>query len=176
MNSSYSDESNFDIKKEEYSSKYFKPIEYILGLLNTKKNLPNEKYRDFIIFQQYKYDLNEIYICKEYFTHKVLWYCNYCFDQKLYPYKFIMDYNSFNLLVKKITLFLTSKETMNLFLDFDSYSYFNVLGRVFLEENLVQIINSEFDNEQLDDFIYTVRGENMDERNLSAKNLLYEVF
>ena len=87
-----------------------------------------------------------------------------------------MDYNSFSLLVKKITLFLTSKQTMNLFLDFDSYSYFNVLGRVFLEENLVQIINSEFDNEELDDFIYTVRGENMDERNLSAKNLLYEVF
>lgn len=176
MNSSYSDESNFDIKKEEYSSKYFKPIEYILALLNSKKNLPNEKYRDFIVLQQYKCDLNEISTCKEYFTHKVLWYCNYCFDQKLYPYKFIMDYNSFNLLVKKITLFLTSKETMNLFLDFDSYSYFNVLGRVFLEENLVQIINSEFDNEQLDDFIYTVRGENMDERNLSAKNLLYEVF
>jgi hypothetical protein len=37
MNSSYSDESNFDIKKEEYSSKYFKSIEYILGLLNSKK-------------------------------------------------------------------------------------------------------------------------------------------
>jgi hypothetical protein len=175
MNSAFSDESNLDLKKEEYSSKYFKPIEYILGLLNTKKNLPNEKYRDFIIFQQYKYDLNEIYICKEYFTHKVLWYCNYCFDQKLYPYNFVMDYNSFSILVKKITLFLTSKETMNLFLDFDSYSYFNVLGRVYLEENLVQIINSEFDNEELDDFIYTIRGENMDERNLSAKNLLYEV-
>ena len=37
MNSAFSDESNLDLKKEEYSSKYFKPIEYILGLLNSKK-------------------------------------------------------------------------------------------------------------------------------------------
>ena len=33
MNSAFSDE----LKKEEYSSKYFKCIEYILGLLNSKK-------------------------------------------------------------------------------------------------------------------------------------------
>ena len=167
--------SNLSLKNEDYSNEYFKPIQLISALYKSKKEISNQKYKDFIIKQDVNIDLNEIFDCGDYYGHKLLWYCNYCFKQILYPYGFLMDSQSFNLLVKKILIFLTSKDIMDLFLKFDSYSFFQVLGKLYLDESLINIINSGFENETLEDFIYTIKGEKDNSKDFCAKNILYHI-
>ena len=162
-------------EKEEYSNEYYKPIQFIYALFLSKTEISNQKYRDFIINQDVNVDLNEVFNCSEYYGHKLLWYCNYCFRQVLYPYGFLMDLQSFNLLVKKILIFLTSKDKMDLFLKFDSYSFFQVLSKLYLDENLFNIINTNFDNETLEDFMYSVGDEKNNCKDLSAKQILYDI-
>ncbi len=162
-------------ENEEYSNEYFKPIQFIFALFKLKKDISNQKYKDFIINQDINIDLNEVFDCGEYYGHKLLWYCNYCFKQVLYPYGFLMDSQSHNILVKKILLFLTSKDIMDLFLKFDSYSFFQVLGKLYLDESLINIINTKFENEALEDFMYTIRGEKINCKDLSATKILFNI-
>ena len=126
-------------RDETYDKEYFKPIEYMFNLFKTKEE--NNIYNDFIINQNTSINIGEIYSCKGYYGHKILWYCNFLFDKKIYLNEQLIDENSYYLIVQKIALFLISKDTLKLFLNFDSFTYFQIFRKLYLEEELYNIIN-----------------------------------
>ena len=57
------------------------------------------------------------------------------------------------IIVKQIFCFLCSDDIMLKLLRFDSYSYFQVLGKCFCDKNLYNIVNSDYNNEKVQKFI-----------------------
>ena len=88
---------------------------------------------------------------KEYIGHKLLWYINLCLKGKKFCLNdnndskfFIFDIKSENykIFICLIYLFLLDKENFFIFIKFDSYSFFNILIRFFIDDHLLKIINS----------------------------------
>ena len=90
----------------------------------------------------------DISIYHEFLAHKILWYCNKCLNKKEFHTNIeISDYN-FEKIAKQIIFFLTIKEVMNEFLEFDSYSYFQIIRRFYLEDNLFKLIKRKIENKE----------------------------
>ena len=158
-------------RDETYDKEYFKPIEYMFNLFKTKEE--NNIYNDFIINQNTSINIGEIYSCKGYYGHKILWYCNFLFDKKIYLNEQLIDENSYYLIVQKIALFLISKDTLKLFLNFDSFTYFQIFRKLYLEEELYNIINSDYDENEFSQFLKTINITDLQINELTPKKYLY---
>jgi hypothetical protein len=156
-----------NVNLEEFD--YYKPIQFMFGIIEDKFEYCN--YSTFIIFHNKKFYNEELLSCKQYFKHKLLWYCDLCLKGIKYPSNKKMDKKNHEDIVKKISLFLINEKTLDCLLTFDSFTYFNIFSKLYLNNNLYQIINSDYP----EDFLYIVGLVNFKTTNISPKYLIYQI-
>ena len=86
-----------NVNLEEFD--YYKPIQFMFGIIEDKFEYCN--YSTFIIFHNKKFYNEELLSCKQYFKHKLLWYCDLCLKGIKYPSNKIMEKKNMKILLKK---------------------------------------------------------------------------
>ena len=95
-----------NVNLEEFD--YYKPIQFMFGIIEDKFEYCN--YSTFIIFHNKKFYNEELLSCKQYFKHKLLWYCDLFLKGIKYPSNKIMEKKNHEDIVKKISLFLINEK------------------------------------------------------------------
>ncbi len=121
---------------------------------------------------------------KEFIGHKLLWYIELCLKGKKFCLNknndskfFIYDFESENykIFICLIYLFLLDKENFFIFNKFDSYSFFNILIKFFVESHLIKIIKSFNFNELVIKKVYNKIYENnyyyLEKKTKNEKNI-----
>ena len=181
-----------NMKKGEID--YFKPIKYLYDFFHKdyckeKQNKLFETESDKVVKEEYyklmtQNDINyyseEISTYYEYLGHKILWYCNKCLSGEEFHTNVKISNKHFEKVSKKIIVFLTLEEVMKEFLEFDSYSYFQVINRFFIESKLFNLIHREDSTQDLfkdiNNFIEQYLGEKkIPSHVLSDKYFFYEI-
>ena len=173
---------------------YFQPIKYLYDIFHedyTKEKsgklfytlsdrLVKEDYHKMIIENNIEYYNEDISTYHEYLAHKILWYCNKCLNKKEYHSEFEISNSNFKKIAKQIIFFLTRKEVMNEFLEFDSFSYFQIISRFYLEKELFILIKREIENkedlfEDIKNFINEYSKGEINSLILSEKYFFYDI-
>ena len=178
--------------KERDSNKddYFKPIEYLFKLFekklkeekNENKDNKNDKIKEeyfkLITEHDMKYYYDKTLSCNDYIGHKLFWYINKCLNNEEYPKGNQLPNEAFEETIKKILLFLTLKDVMEILLQFDSYCYFYLLTKIFTVQKLYRIMDSyktqkKYPFEGLESFFKPYLG-NISKEYLEEKYFFYE--
>ena len=173
---------------------YFQPIKYMYDIFhadyikeksgtllnNLSEKTKKEDYYKMIIENDFKYFNEDISIYHEFLAHKILWYCNKCLNKEEFHTNIEISDNNYKIIAKKIIFFLTRKEVMNEFLEFDSFSYFQIISRFYLENDLLKLIKSKIENKEdkfkdIKDFIYEYSKGEINSLFLSEKYFFYEI-
>ena len=173
---------------------YFQPIKYMYDLFHTdfikeKKGTLfdtesdkaiKEEYRKMIVENDMKYYNENISIYHEYLAHKILWYCNKCLNKEEYHTNLQMSDTNFKKITKKIIFFLTRGEVMKEFFEFDSYSYFQIISRFYLEKEIFDLLKREIENKEdlfkdIKDFISVYSNGKINSIVLSEKYFFYDL-
>ena len=109
--------------------------------LEEKKSIEMD-YKKLIIEHNMNYFNEETFSCHEYLGHKFLWYCNKCILGKEYPNDTQMSPNNYKETAIKILAYLLVKESIKLYLEFDSYTYLNIIKKFILDQKLFDLINN----------------------------------
>ena len=100
-------------------------------------------YKKLIIEHNMDFFNEKTFTCHGYLGHKFLWYCNKCISGKEYPNDTQMSPNNFKETAIKILAYLVSKENIKLYLEFDSYTYLQIISKYFTEQQLFKLIHKE---------------------------------
>ena len=174
-------------ENEDNKSDYFKPILYLYSLFENKiKNMKSQneeikKHEYFKLMTEHdmKYYNNKALSSNDYIGHKLLWYINKCLLKEEYPTGNIMPKDLFDQTIKKIFLFLTLDNVMEILLQFDSFSYFIILTKLFTENKYYRIINKDKDKNEfpytgLESFVKQYL-DNISIENLFGKYFYYQI-
>ena len=110
--------------------KYFEPIKIMYDYFSFKaKEMSNFKnYNNALKDNSAKLVLNS----KQYFGHKILWYCKICLTGRKFPdTEEKMKPDLFNKLICDMVYWLISEKIMNIFLDFDCKDFFSIIKNIF---------------------------------------------
>ena len=154
-------------EKDNLKNDFFKPIECLFELfesklLNEKKEIGENKnniekikkeYYKLITEHDMKYYYDKTLSCNDYIGHKLFWYINKCLSKEEFPKGNFLPKEDFEITCKKILLFLTTDKVMKSLLQFDSFSYFNILTKLFIEPKLYRILEKNSDEK-----IYPYKG------------------
>ena len=175
------------IKKEDNKIAYFEPVIYLYSLFKNKinnindKNEENQKREYFKLMTEHnmKYYNNKALSSNDYIGHKLLWYINKCLLKEEYPKGNRMPNNLFEQTCKKIFLFLTLNDVMEILLKFDSFSYFTLLTKFFIEKKLYTILDKykgkkEYPYADLESFVKQYLT-NVSSEILSEKYFYYQI-
>lgn len=121
---------------------YFKPIEYLFSFFMNKE--PNLNYTSFIMTKDEDLYSDDIIKSKQYFGHRLLWYCSFCLNGDKYPDKILFEKELYNDIVIKIYLWMISEIALKELLAFDSFSFFEVFSRFYLEEEIFTKISINY--------------------------------
>ena len=173
---------------------YFQPIKYLYDLFHidyTKEikgklfdtesdKIVKEEYHKMIVENNINYFNEDISVFHEFLAHKILWYCNKILNKEEFRTDITISNNNFKKIAKKIIFFLTIKEIMKEFLEFDSYSYFCIISRYFIENELFDLIKREIQNkkdlfEDVKDFINKYSEGKINSGILSEKYFFYDI-
>ena len=158
-------------KEQTYDKEYFKPIDYMFNLF---KNKPEDnKYEDFVINQNTNIDFMEIRNCKGYYGHKIIWFCEFLIEKNIFLSNELIDENTYKEIMKKIILFLIGKDTLKFLLKFDSFSYFQIFKKFYLEDDLFNIINDEYNEIEYTEFLININRTDLQTCDLTPKKYLY---
>ena len=173
---------------------YFEPIVYLYKLyekkINREKLLDSEnenkfdksKQEYFKLMTEYdmKYYYDKALSCDDYFGHKLLWYINKCLNNEEYPNDNNFPKNIFEEICKKILLFLTMDKVMELLLKFDSFSYFQLLTKIFTKPKIYRLMEKDEDKNKfpyksLEAFVKQYIGDDVPIDNLGEKYFFYQI-
>ena len=174
--------------KERDSNKndYFKPIEYLFKLFEKKTKEDKDKsdkikeeYFKLITEHDMKFYYDKTLSCNDFIGHKILWYANQCLKNEEYPKGNPLPNEAFEETLKKIFLFLTLNNVMEILLQFDSFSYFYLLTKIFTENKLCKALKTDVDKKiypyaNLESFVKSHLG-NISVEYLSEKYFYYEI-
>ena len=137
----------------DYKDLFF-PIVKMYKRFNEINYDVNEDYKTFFSYVNLfkKKNLEKMINSKEYIGHKLLWYIDLCLLEKKYFLKkdfenesflYFINNDNYKKFISLIYIFLLQKEIILNLIKFDSYNYFNILSKFFLDEKLKDIINNE---------------------------------
>ena len=137
----------------DYKDLFF-PIVKMYKRFDEKNYYKNEnKLNNFSYINLFKEkSLEDMINSKEYIGHKLLWYIDLCLLKKKFFLKkdfenenflYFINNDNYKKFISLIYLFLLQKEIILNLIKFDSYNYFNILSKFFIDEELKNIINNE---------------------------------
>ena len=169
----------------EKNNDYFKPIQYLYNLFENKlKNKKEdesikEEYYKFITEHCMKYYNDNTLTCNDYIGHKLFWYIDKCLSNEEYPKGNNLPKEAFEETCKKILLFLTLENVMSILLKFDSFTYFNLLTKLFTTHKLYRIMELNIEKKKfpfagLEAFAENYLGK-ISKEYLSEKYFYYQI-
>lgn len=154
---------------------YFNSIDKMYDKLQRFKEIKDS---DFISYSNClkTMQINDVLTSKPYMTHKVLWYCNYCLAQKIFPDDSPIEQRDFEKLVIQILDKFLIEEVFFEFLNYDSYSFLQIMSRFIIDEKLSAIIEVKHKMEKgaFGDLVQIVARAGIDVSSLSIINILME--
>ena len=164
---------------------YFKPIQYLYSLFENK--ITNEKedekikedYYKLITEHSMKYYYDKTLTCNDYIGHKLFWYIDKCLSNEEYPKGNNLPKEAFEETCKKILLFLTLENVMGVLLKFDSFSYFNLLTKLFTTHKIYRFMEMDIEKKKfpftgLESFAESYLGK-ISKEYLSEKYFYYQI-
>lgn len=127
---------------------YYRPYELMLNYFNSKKD--NVNYGTFITMHDKQLYNDDMLSSRQYFGHKLLWYSQMCLNGVKYPDNVKMEPKAYDDIVRKTILFLIAN--IEQFLNFDSFSFFSIIKRYYIEDDLYEKI-CRFSYKKYEDFI-----------------------
>ena len=172
-------------EKGKKTNDYFKPIQYLYTLFENKiKNEKEEEkvkedYFKLITEHSMKYYYEKTLICNDYIGHKLFWYIDKCLSNEEYPKGNNLPKDAYEETCKKIMLFLTLENVMNVLMKFDSFSYFLLITKLFTTHKIyrfmeVNIEKKKFPFTGLESFVETYLGK-ISKEYLSEKYFYYQM-
>ena len=151
---------------------YFTPITKMYEIYQKAKALNFDSYEKIIESKK----LSEIVDSKEYKGHKLLWYIKKCLIKKKYPY-FLdnMEEKEFRKFIMDLIFWLMKDSTMKDLVEFESGIYFDIIYKIFDEQNNIDIINAyNSDSDQVKKKLRNLNEQNYnyEYKNLSPLNLI----
>ena len=174
-------------EKEGTKNDYFKPIQCLFTLFKRKikdiqedgEDIIKKEYLELITKHDMKYYYEKTLSCNDYLGHRLLWYINKCLSNEEFNKENCLPNDAFELTCKKIFLFLISSKTMESLLQFDSFSYFSLLTKLFTDFKINRIMDFDIDKHKfpyagLESFAQLYLG-NISIEYLSEKYFYYEI-
>ena len=136
-------------EKEKSNIDYFSLIEYLYNKYlkkaekekeNNYENKEKIEYIKLMSEHDMKYFYDKPLSCSDYLGHKLLWYIDKCLRNEEYPKNNCLPPKEFEETCKKIFLFLTLDNVMEVLIKFDSFSYFQLLTKLFTEYRLYKLM------------------------------------
>ena len=172
-------------EKGKKNNDYFKPIQYLFNLFESK--IANEKedekikedYYKFITEHSMKFYYDKTLTCNDYIGHKLFWYIDKCLSNEEYPKGNNLPKEAFEETCKKILLFLTLENVMSVLMKFDSFSYFNLLTKLFTTHKIYRFMEIDLEKKKfpfagLESFAETYLGK-ISKEYLSEKYFYYQI-
>ena len=172
-------------EKGKKNNDYFKPIQYLYNLFEkkVKEEKEDEKIKEdyfkLITEHSMKYYYNKTLTCNDYIGHKLFWYIDKCISNEEYPKGNNLPKEAYEETCKKILLFLTLENVMEVLMKFDSFSYFNLLTRLFTTHKIYRFMEMDLEKKKfpytgLESFIETYLGK-ISKEYLSEKYFYYQI-
>ena len=120
---------------------YFFPIQKIYNKYKTATPLNFDELKGYNDCLN-KLSYIEIESSKQYLGHKLLWYINLCMKGKKYPTENEIEENHYSLLIQKILIWLLKEEIITDLLQFDSFTLFELLYKMFNDEHIYKHIEA----------------------------------
>ena len=151
---------------------YFTPIIKLYEVYQKAKALNFNSYEKILEIKQ----LSEIIDSKEYKGHKLFWYIKKCLIKKKYPY-FLdnMEEKEYSKFMMDLIFWLMKDSTMKDLIEFESEIYFDILYKIFDEQNNINIINNyNSDSDQVKKKLRNLNEQsyNYEYKDLSPTNLI----
>ena len=164
---------------------YFKPIQYLYTLFENKiKNEKEEEkvkedYFKLITEHSMKYYYEKTLICNDYIGHKLFWYIDKCISNEEYPKGNNLPKDAYEETCKKILLFLTMENVMEVLMKFDSFSYFLLLTKLFTTHKIYRFMEMNIEKKKfpftgLESFVEEYLGK-ISKEYLSEKYFYYQI-
>ena len=131
---------NMNTTSSDGRPNYFRPIDMMIAFFSSKNDSP--QYSDFINSKNEEFYNEAIISSRQYFGHRLLWYCNYCCKKQIYPHGTLMEDKYYNEIVCQIYLRMVSDPIASMLLEFDSFSYFQIFENFYLDKDLSNIIHT----------------------------------
>ena len=172
-------------EKGKKTNDYFKPIQYLYTLFENKIKTEKEEekvkedYFKLITEHSMKYYYEKTLICNDYIGHKLFWYIDKCLSNEEYPKGNNLPKDAYEETCKKILLFLTLENVMDVLMKFDSFSYFLLLTKLFTTHKIyrfmeINIEKKKFPFADLESFVETYLGK-ISKEYLSEKYFYYQI-
>ena len=127
---------------------YFFPIKRIYDFFLKSNMISDDKFISYSDCLN-KITIDELKDSKQYIGHKLMWYIDLCLNGEKYPSKVIIKDDVFSNLIVKLFLWLLSDEILTNLINFDSYTFFILLSRFFLEDKInVIIFNLDYEKQK----------------------------
>ena len=151
---------------------YFTPIIKLYEIYQKAKALNFNSYEKILETKQ----LSEIIESKEYKGHKLFWYIKKCLIKKKYPY-FLdnMEEKEYSKFMMDLIFWLMKDSTMKDLIEFESEIYFDILYKIFDDQNNTNIINTyNSDSDQVKKKLRNLNEQsyNYEYKDLSPLNLI----
>ena len=151
---------------------YFTPIIKLYEVYQKAKALNFNSYEKILEIKQ----LSEIIDSKEYKGHKLFWYIKKCLIKKKYPY-FLdnMEEKEYSKFMMDLIFWLMKDSTMKDLIEFESEIYFDILYKIFDDQNNTNIINTyNSDSDQVKKKLRNLNEQsyNYEYKDLSPTNLI----
>ena len=133
-------------ERDKSNIDYFNPIEFLFNKYESKikeNDKENPEYIKLMTEHNMKYYYDKALACNDFLGHKLLWYIDKCLRNEEYPKNNCLPQKEFEDICKKILLFLTLDNVMNILLKFDSFSYFQLLTKLFTEYRLYKLVKKD---------------------------------
>ena len=130
------------------SQDYFEPVLRIYEKYISSIEIPNFVSYENLLTSK-KLSLKEIQASKQYMGHKLFWYIKKSLTGKKFPnYNENMDKEMYHKAISKITYWLLSSEVLNHLLYFETKTYFDIFTYIFLNEELIDVLEENNDIEE----------------------------
>jgi len=172
-------------EKGQKNNDYFKPIQYLYSRFEEKikNDKTDEKIKEdyFKLLTEHcmKYYNEKTLICTDYIGHKLFWYIDKCLSNEEYPKGNNLPKEAYEETCKKILLFLTLENVMSVLMKFDSFSYFNLLTKLFTTHKIYRFMEIDVEKKKfpfagLESFVETYLGK-ISKEYLSEKYFYYQI-
>lgn len=128
------------IEMNSLTPEYFSIIDYIFQLFQEAQEIPWDKFISYSHSYQ-NCSLSIFESSKQYIGHKLLWYFDICIKGFNYPNNEPISDENYQMLIPIIFYWIITSEIIIALIDFDSYSFFQVLTHLFMEDRSYKILN-----------------------------------
>ena len=171
---------------------FFKKAKKIPFNLYLREKFIDEKKEKKIFYFDYEnvinnIDIDELILSYQYLGSLLLWYIKLCFEGYKFPSNKLIDDKIYEELIQQLFLWLINDEVLTSLIEFDSYSFFSILKKIFMKKGkylkkivysdlfkLIKIGNKDLKEASIQKFFEVIYLKGLKIDNIYVKDDLYD--